>query len=130
MPNFTPQQIVDALHEADKQLELLADQFAWLKGQKDYWHGELSVRLASASVHDKGPTTKHKEAALHEVSQIDVEIPWQPGCIVSLPQFVLLCDASFDLISKRYARLESHIMILQSVNKNVMQDYQRADGWG
>ena len=124
MGNFTPQQIVDALRVADKDLELVATQFAWFKGQREYWQDVYDLEFAKAKVrHD----SKYggNEAATEAVSSLSVEIVWGDGGFISLPQMVRLTSASFDLISKRYAYLENHITILQSVNKNVLLDYQR-----
>jgi hypothetical protein len=126
--NFTPQQIVDALHEADSELRTLAAQFAWFKGQRDYWKDRYDYQLAEGTVRYSGQyaSVKAKPASLMAIVENDelyVEIPWGEGGKVSLADMVRLSEASFDLISKAYARMETHIMILTVVNKNVMQDY-------
>lgn len=128
MPNFTPQQIVDEMHKSDKELELLAKQFAWFKGQRDFWKAtyELQVARKTLSYDGSAATTKAKPYGITKAAEFFVEIPWLPGESLSLLDMVLLTEASFDLISKEYNRMETHIMILQSVNKNVMQDYGRA----
>ena len=129
MPSFTPQEIVEELHQSDRELETLAKQFAWFKGQKDYWDKQYDLALAKAKVKHNREVGKYgaDAAALVAVSEQMVQIPWLPeGNMVSLPDLVSLTAASFDLISKEYNRMETHIGILQSVNKNIMQDYQRA----
>lgn len=125
MPSFTPQAIVDELYISDNDLELCAKQFAWFKGQKDYWKDEYELEFAKAKV--RAPSKYGaNEHALLSVSERMVEIPWLPGNFITLPEMVRLTEASFDLVSKRYNQLETHIGILQSVNKNIMQDYARA----
>ena len=125
MPSFTPQAIVDELYQSDLDLEECAQQFSWLKGQRDWWKNEYELEFAKAKV--RAPSKYGaNEHALVSVSERMVEIPWMPGHFITLPEMVRLTDASFDLISKRYNQLETHIGILQSVNKNIMQDYQRA----
>lgn len=129
MPNFTPQQIVEELHTSDLELDGLAKQFAWFKGQKDYWESQYDLALAKAKVRHNREVGKYgaDAAALVAVSEQMVQIPWlPPGNEVTLPDLVRLVAASFDLVSKEYNRMETHIGILQSVNKNIMQDYARA----
>ncbi len=126
LTRFTPQAIVDAFHEADAQLDVVAEQYAWFKGQRDHWKGELNFALASAKINAKGPVGKAGEVALVEVTNESlVEIPWLPGVFVSYPEIVRITEASFDLISKKWEALEKHIGILQSVNKNLLLDYGR-----
>jgi hypothetical protein len=125
MPSFTPQAIVDELYQSDLDLEECATQFAWFKGQRDWWKNEYELEFAKAKV--RAPSKYGaNEHALVSVSERMVEIPWMPGNFITLPEMVRLTDASFDLVSKRYNQLETHIGILQSVNKNIMQDYARA----
>jgi hypothetical protein len=86
------------------------------------------LALARAKVLDDGPVTKSKEAALVAVSdnfQYLVEIPWLDGVVVNLIEMVRVVSASFDLIDKAYDRMEKHITLLQTVNKNIMMDFQR-----
>lgn len=125
MPSLTPQAIVDELWRSDRELELCAKQYAWFKGQKDYWKDQYELEFAKAKVRHNSKYGA-SEAATEIVSLQEVEIPWMPGSFITLPQLVRLTEASFDLVSKRYNQLETHIGILQSVNKNVMQDYARA----
>lgn len=127
MPSLTPQAIVDELWRSDRQLELCAKRYAWFKGQKDWWKDRLDVFKAHAAVMYTGPATKSKDYALDKAAMELVQIPWVPTeAEVSLVDIVRLTEASFDLVSKRYNQLETHIGILQSVNKNIMQDYARA----
>lgn len=123
MANWTPQQIVAALYHADGELRTLAAQYAWFKGQRDHWKDVHEIAVARATVKDDGPATKAKAAAVAYTSEIPVEVPWLDGSVVYLPDMVRLTEASFDLVSKQYARMETHIMILTVVNKNVMMDY-------
>jgi hypothetical protein len=128
--SWTPQQIVDAMHEADGELKVLAKQFAWFKGQKEYWDAQYDLALAKAKVKHNREVGKYgaDAAAAVAVSEQTIQIPWLPtGNEITLPDMVRLTAASFDLVSKEYNRLETHIMILQSVNKNVLQDYARAN---
>jgi len=125
MPNFTPQQIVDLLHAADNDLETVAKQFAWFKGQRDWWKDEYELHFAKAKArHD----SKYggNEAATVAVSEELIAVHWMDDVVISLPEMVRLTEASFDVVDKRYKYLETHIMILMSVNKNVMMDYGRA----
>jgi hypothetical protein len=126
MSNFTPQNIVDALHEADKELEVCAKRFAWFKGQKDFWKATYELQVAKSTFAYDGPTVsvKAKPYAEKIAAEKQVDIPWIPGQTLGLLDMKLLTEASFDLVSKEYNRLETHIMILTVVNKNVMQDYQ------
>lgn len=126
MSNFTPADIADALHRADIALEELATQFAWLKGQRDHWRDVYDYKFARAKVMDDGPVGKSKEAAECAVNRLIVEIPWLPGSKITLAQMRRLTESSFDLVSKAYSQMESHISILQTVNKNVLLDYGRA----
>lgn len=124
--NWTPAQIVDALHEADHELKEAAKRFAWFKGQKEHWEGQYDLALAKAKVKHNREVGKYgaDAAATLAVSEQNVQIPWLPtGNEVALPDMVRLTSASFDLVSKEYNRLETHIMILMAVNKNIMQDY-------
>lgn len=125
MPNFTPQAIVDELYQSDIDLEECATQFAWFKGQRDWWKNEYELEFAKAKVRAPSKYGANEHAVV-AVSERMVEIPWMPGNYITLPEMVRLTDASFDLVSKRYNQLETHIGILQSVNKNIMADYQRA----
>lgn len=125
MPSFTPQAIVDALHDADDALETVAVQYAWFKGQKEYWKDRYELDFAFQKI--RAPSKYGaNEWAVVEVSKQEVEIPWMPGKYTTLPEMVRLTEASFDLVSKRYNQLETHIGILQSVNKNILLDYARA----
>lgn len=128
MANWTPDQIATALHEADVELEILADQFAWFKGQKDFWKATYDLQVARSTFDYSGPTasTKAKPFAEKDAAEFKVEIPWIPGHSLGLLDMKLLTEASFDLIAKRYSRLESHIMVLMAVNKNVMLDFNRS----
>ncbi|AQT25742.1 hypothetical protein EniyanLRS_68 [Mycobacterium phage EniyanLRS] len=127
MPILTPQNIVDALHKADKELDELVTQFVWFKAQKEWWEGQLEYKLARSKVLDTGAATKSKEAAIKWVRENEiVKVSWLGGMLMSLHDFVQYCSTSFDLIAKRYNALETHIMILTVVNKNVMQDYTRS----
>jgi hypothetical protein len=125
MANWTPQQIVDALHEADGELKVAAQRFAWFKGQKDFWKSTYELQVARSTFEYAGPTasTRAKPYAEKTAAEFNVEIPWIPGHTLGLLDMKLLTEASFDLVSKEYNRLETHIMILMAVNKNVMQDY-------
>lgn len=126
MPSWTPQQIVDALHEADLELRTLAKQYAWFKGQKEYWEYQYDLALAKAKVNHNKTVGKYgaDAAAMVAVSEQYVQIPWLPeGNAVTMPDMMRLTAASFDLMSKEYNRLETHIMTLMAVNKNVMQDF-------
>lgn len=125
MPNFTPQAIVEELYISDRDLEDVAKQFAWFKGQKDWWKDQYELEFAKAKVRAPSKYGANEHATV-SVSERLVEIPWLPGNFISLPEMVRLTEASFDLVSKRYNQLETHIGILQSVNKNIMQDYARA----
>lgn len=127
--NATPPQIVDALRAADIELDTLATQFAWFKGQRDYWKSVYDYQFARAKIIDDGPVGKSKEAAEVAVNELLYEIPWLPGNKLSLAEMLRVVEASFDLMSKRYDRMEKHISILQSVNKNIMMDYQRAGNY-
>jgi hypothetical protein len=122
---FTPQAIVDALHEADQELSTAAQRFAWFKGQRDFWKATYELQVARETFNYSGPTasTKAKPYAEKAAAEFMVEIPWLPGNSLGLLDMRLLADASFDLVSKEYNRLETHIMILMAVNKNVMQDF-------
>ena len=126
MPNLTPQAIVEEMYISDQELELLAKQYAWFKGQKDHWKDKWDFAVAKGTIEFTGPATKSKAGGLLWASQQLVEIPWLDGAVVYLPDMVRLTESSFDLIAKAYNRMETHIGILQSVNKNVMQDYGRA----
>lgn len=126
MSNWTPQQIVDALHDADFELRTVAKQYAWFKGQKEYWEYQYDLALAKAKVNHNKTVGKYgaDAAAMVSVSEQYVQIPWLPeGNMVTMPDMMRLTAASFDLMSKEYNRLETHIMTLMAVNKNVMQDY-------
>ena len=126
MPSFTPQEIVEELHRSDRELEECARQYAWFKGQRDYWKDRYELAFAKAKV---ATNSKYgaNEAALVAISEQLVQIPWlDEGYAITIPEMVRLTEASFDLVSKRYNQLETHVMILQSVNKNIMQDYARA----
>ena len=50
MPSFTPQAIVDELYQSDLDLEECAQQFSWLKGQRDWWKNEYELEFAKAKV--------------------------------------------------------------------------------
>jgi hypothetical protein len=127
MTSFTPQAIVDELHASDRDLEECAKQWAWFKGQKDHWKDVLDVYRAHKAIIYTGPATKAKDYALDAAGQELVQIPWMTTeARVSIVDMVRITESSFDLISKRYNQLETHIGILQSVNKNIMQDYARA----
>lgn len=124
MSNFTPQQIVELLHDADKHLDVLAVQFAWFKGQRDHWKDVYDLEFAKAKARQDSRYGAN-EVALEAISELLYEIPWLADHKVTLLQMVRLTEASFDLIAKGYDRMEKHISILQTVNKNVMLDYQR-----
>jgi hypothetical protein len=124
MRRWTPQEIVNALYESDQELSTLSKQLAWFKGQRDHWKSKMELYRASAATRYNGPATKAKDFSVDASSRALVQIPWiDEPAMVSLPEMVRLTDSSFDLISTEYNRLETHIMILMAVNKNVMQDF-------
>ena len=126
MPSFTPQQVVDFMHEADNELETLSTQLTWFKAQRDFWKNRLDMDRAAFRDSYNGSQAKAEVAALANVGLDKViEIPWE-GRTLNLPEMVLYCQIGFDWVSNRYQYVHDHLMVLMSVNKNVMADYGRA----
>lgn len=126
----TPASISRELQEADSALKKLSDQTSWFKAQRDWWRGVLELKLAAAKVADTGPVAKAKEAALVAVTSTElVEVDWLDGAVMTLPDFVKICDAGYDLVNQRYEYYTSHQMTLMARNKNVLVDYNSNKGY-